>query len=160
MVVALAAAIALAPSLRSGAQALFTTALFLSSKPIRVVFGRRSEPGAGWHLGAWKRLSLLRALAILTAVPAWAGLPLSRVASLIPGAGLCLAWFVLFRAGRERTCAGKLVAALGFAAAALAVAAAGGASAMAAAALALALGSLFCLGTVLLHLRSLASIRA
>jgi hypothetical protein len=144
--IALAAALALAPSRGGLAQGILTAALFLASEPLLVLLGRRgSTDGRG---PAWRRLGWLGAMGAGAGVAAWAGAPASRLLALVPAAILGLGLFGLFLAGRERTAAGEVLAAWTFAAAALAVTAAGAAPS---AALALILAAVFSLGTALVH---------
>lgn len=156
--VALAAALALAPSFRALAQVVLTVALFLASEPVLVLLGRRGEPGPDGRRAATLRLGLLLALAALGAAGAWLGLPLERFAALVPGGIVGLALFGLFLAKRERTAAGELLAAWGFAAAALAAAAVGGAGAARAGGLALLLVGILSLAMAIVHLH-LAALR-
>jgi hypothetical protein len=93
----------------------------------------------------------MAALAALAGAAAWIGLPPALLGSLVPAGLLGLGLFGLFLARRERTPAGEEVAALTFAAAALPVALAGGAGARAAATMAVLLGTVFTIGTVLVH---------
>jgi hypothetical protein len=158
--VALAAALVLAPGLRSLAQAILTTALFLASEPLLALLGRRGDPGPDGRRAARNRLVLLLALAILGGVAAWAGQPVGLAAALIPGGLLALVLFGLFLARRERTGAGELAAAWGFAAAALAAAAAGGAGLARAGALGLVLAAILSLAMAIVHLHLLALRRA
>jgi hypothetical protein len=158
--VALAAALVLAPQVRTLAQSVLTTALFLASEPLLVLLGRRGDPGPAGRRAARKRLVLLLLLAALGGVAAWAGLPLVRAAALVPGAVLGLVLFGLFLARRERTGAGELAAAWGFAAAALAAAAAGGAGMARAGALGLVLAAILSLAMAIVHLHLLALRRA
>jgi hypothetical protein len=157
---ALAAALVLAPAPRTLAQALLTTALFLASEPLLVLMGRRGEPEPGGRRAAGNRLTLLLALAALGGAAAWAGLPLARLAALVPAGCLALVLFGLFLARREHTAAGELAAAWGFAAAALAAAAAGGSGAARAGALALVLAAILSLAMAIVHLHLLALRRA
>ena len=149
--VVLAAAVALAPALRSLAQALLSASLFLASEPLLHLLGRRGETVPGAARRAWLRLALLGALALASAVAAWAGRPALRLLWLLPAAGLGLGLFGLFLLRRERTAPGELLAAWTFAAAALPIAVAGDAKAPAAAGLAVLLGFMFTLGTTLVH---------
>jgi len=145
----LAAALALAPGLRSLGQGVLTAALFLASEPALVLLGRRGQvPGGPGR--ARLRLGVLGALGILGALAAWSGAPAALFRTLVPAALLGLVLFGLFLARRERTAAGEVLAAWTFGAAALPVAAAGGAGA-AAAPLALILAALFSLGTAVVH---------
>jgi hypothetical protein len=158
--VALAAALVLAPTLRALAQAVLTLALFLASEPLLVLLGRRGEAGPDGLRAARSRLALMLALGFLGAVAAWAGQPPARLAALVPGGLLGLVLFGLFLARRERTAAGELVAAWGFAAAALAATAAGGAGAARSLALALVLAAILSLAMAIVHLHLLALRRA
>ena len=126
--VALAAALALAPALRSAGQALVIGALFFASEPLLVLLGRRGEPARAAGRGpALVRLGRLGGLGLLGTATAWSGAPASYLWSLLAPALLGAALFGLFLARRERTGAGETVAAWAFAAAAGSVALLGGA---------------------------------
>jgi hypothetical protein len=149
--IALASGFALAPALRSLGQCVFSVGVFLASEPLLVLLGRRGEADLSVTGRAQIRLGCLAALAGLSAAAAWIGLPLVKLGSLIPSAVLGLGLFGLFLARRERTPAGEELAALTFAGLALPVALAGGAGARDAVTLALLLGTVFTLGTALVH---------
>jgi hypothetical protein len=149
--IALAAGLALAPALRSLAQCVLTAGLFLASEPLLVLLGRRGEADPGTAGRARHRMGCLVALAALSGAAAWIGLPFATLVSLAPAGLLGLGLFGLFLARRERTPAGEELAALTFAAAALPVALLGGAGARDAAAMAVLLGTVFTIGTALVH---------
>jgi hypothetical protein len=146
--VALVAALILAPNLRSLGQGLLTVALFLASEPLLQLLGGRREPAP--RAAAWRRLALLAGWAALGGT-AWLGVPAQRMLALLPAAALGAALFGLFRAGRERTAAGEILAAWGFAAAVLPMGVIAGAGVRRAIHLALILAAVATLGTVLVH---------
>ena len=128
--IALASGFALAPALRSLGQCVFSAALFLASEPLLVLLGRRGEADPSVTGRARVRLGCLAALAGLSGAAAWIGLPLVKLGSLMPSAVLGLGLFGLFLARR---------------------ALAGGAGVRGSVTLALLLGTVFTLGTALVH---------
>jgi hypothetical protein len=152
MGVALLAALALAPGVRSLSQAVVTAALFFASEPLLVLMGRRGEAALTEQRdAAARRLTTLGGLATLALAGAWARMPVAFGLALAPPALLGLALFALFLAGRERTGLGEVIAAWAFAAATPAVVLLGGGGVRRAALLALLLAALFTLGTAVVH---------
>lgn len=149
--IALASGFALAPTLRGLGQCVFSAGLFLASEPLLLLLGRRGEVDPGVTKRARVRLGCLAALAGLSGAAAWIGLPLAKLGSLVPAAVLGLGLFGLFLARRERTPAGEELAALTFAGLTLPVALAGGAGVRGSVTLALLLGTVFTIGTALVH---------
>jgi hypothetical protein len=150
--VALAAALALAPSRPGACQALLTVALFLFSEPALILIGQRGEAlRATLGRAARSRCLALAGLGALGALGAWPGSPSRFALALLPAALLGVVLFGLFLVRRERTGAGEVVAAWAFSAATLPVTLLGHGGPRRAALLALFLAALFTVATAIVH---------
>ena len=150
--VALLTALALAPGLRSLAQALLVATCFLASEPVLILLGGRGPTALqAQKEAALRRLATLGVVATLALSVAWKDLPLAYAWSLLPPALLGLGLFGLFLAKLERTAGGEVLAAWAFAAATPAVVLLGGGGPRRATLLALLLAGLFTLGTAVVH---------
>ena len=128
--IALLAGLGLAPpGIRAVLQGLLTVLVFLASEPLMVLLDRRgAELRRQASRQAGTRLSQLGALALLIAIPAWAGATPVQFASLIAPIVLALGLFTLFLAKREHTPLGEGVTAWAMASTACPVALLAGAT--------------------------------
>ena len=150
--VALISAWALAPGLRSLAQAVLVATSFLASEPVLILLGGRGAAGlAERKEAAIRRLATLGVVATLALSVALQDLPPSFAWSLLPPALLGLGLFGLFLAKLERTAGGEVLAAWAFAAATPSVVLLGGGGPRRASLLAVLLAGVFTLGTAVVH---------
>jgi len=122
--IALLAGLCLArPGVRAVLQGLLTVLVFLTSEPLMVLLGRRgAELRRQASRQAGTRLGQLGVVALLVAIPAWAGATPVQFASLIAPILLALGLFTLFLAKREHTPLGEGATAWAMASAACPVA--------------------------------------